>query len=75
MLGGEQSSWRLLNYASVTFPAGAFLLDSRLVELSATNFSETAQNFSEATTLFRVNTKLEYEIRVNTGNLKPANDF
>jgi murein DD-endopeptidase MepM/ murein hydrolase activator NlpD len=66
----QGGSVNLPGTGSVVFPSGAFG-SNQLVELSTTNSPETAQDFQESVSMFRVSQRLPYEIRVTTGNVRP----
>ena len=68
--GGEVS---LPDIGSVTFPSEAFLKD-QVVELSTSNDSDLNEVFEETALMFSVNSRLSYELRINTGEAQPLTD-
>lgn len=59
------------NVAAVTFPDGSFP-NGQPVIVSATNTQETAQTFTETTTLFAPSGRSSNEVRINTGATLPS---
>lgn len=68
--GGEVS---LPDIGSVTFPSEAFLKD-QVVELSTSSDSDLNEVFEETALMFSVNSRLSYELRINTGEAQPLTD-
>lgn len=64
----------LPGFGAVSFPAGAFTAPQQ-VRLSATNSPETAHDFDQTAFMFDAVNRLPYEIRVNTGPIRPTMDF
>ncbi|MBI5875523.1 MAG: hypothetical protein HZB81_06745 [Deltaproteobacteria bacterium] len=64
----------LEGYASVIFPAGAFL-NNNSVTVSATSFPETQENYNVSGSIFKAGPRLPYEIRINSGYVAPSTSF
>jgi murein DD-endopeptidase MepM/ murein hydrolase activator NlpD len=56
---------------SVSFPGGA-LPSGQSIRIVALNSASTAADFTTVAPLFSVGSKLTYDIRVNTGSVRPA---
>ncbi|WAR46830.1 M23 family metallopeptidase [Methylomonas rapida] len=69
--GGEVS---LSNYASIIFPKGSFST-TQLVELSVTRSPETASDFEVSKVMFDASVRTSYELRLNSGTVRPQTDF
>lgn len=61
-------------FGEVTFPAGTFAAPQQ-VTLSATNSPDTAHDFEQTAFMFDASNRLPYELRINTGTVRPAVDF
>jgi len=69
--GGQIS---IPGFGTVIFPAGVFL-DTQRVELAATSLAETAQDFNDSAFMFDAGVRTPYELRINTGMVKPLTGF
>lgn len=64
----------LPGYATIIFPSGAFPNEQH-IELSATRSPETAHDFEETAFMFDAGQRIQYELRLNSGVIKPKTDF
>ena len=64
----------LPNHATISFPTGAFPTAQK-VTLSATAKEETQLDFDSTAIMFNAGVRTKYELRLNTGNVKPITGF
>ena len=69
--GGQIS---IPGFGSVIFPSGVFS-NTQQVELAATSMAETAQDFNDSAFMFDAGVRTPYELRINTGMVKPQTGF
>ncbi len=61
-------------YATVTFPASVFS-SNNTITVSATSSPETEANYIHSGSIYKAGTRLPYEVRINSGYIKPATPF
>jgi murein DD-endopeptidase MepM/ murein hydrolase activator NlpD len=71
MIGSGGGDVTLPAVGTVIFPPGAFN-GVQLVMVMQTNEPPTTQNFQVSATFFRASNKLSYDVKVMTGNVRPA---
>jgi hypothetical protein len=60
--------------ATITFPAGAFLFDTS-VNVSITQAAETQEDFDITTAILSADSRLPFEVRINSGSVASSTTF
>jgi len=74
IIGPSGGQLAISGYGTVTFSAGAFP-DAQRVELAVTSLAETAQDFNDSAFMFDAGVRTSYELRINSGMVKPQTGF